>query len=169
MGVSEIVLLVRILCEIEEFYVRGKYRSPDELPVAIANGGAERLDVINQLFPRRRLALADGLPDIHSVQRFAFGGRCAGEFGECRIHVHSMYHPVDRAAWLDMAGPVGKGAHQRASFVKRAFTVTIRTIITGNLDLRYVGHLTGKHRVARAAVVALKDDEGVVPKAFLVD
>src|SRR5262245_32163634 len=166
---SEIVLLVRILCEIEEFNAGGKCRSPNELPIAVANGSAEWLDAINNFRPWRRLAFADGSPDIHSVQRFALVSRCTGEFGQCRIHVHSVHYSIDGAARLDMAGPISKSAHQCASFVKRAFAIAIRTVITGNLDLGYVGHLPGKHRAARATVVALKDDEGVVPKTFFVE
>src|SRR5215813_15560194 len=50
-GASDVVLFVRIFGDVVELDVGGKYRSPDELPVAITNGSPERLDVINNLCP----------------------------------------------------------------------------------------------------------------------
>ena len=47
-----VVLFVRILGEVEEFDVGGKYRSLDELPIALSYSTAKRLDVIDELSAR---------------------------------------------------------------------------------------------------------------------
>jgi hypothetical protein len=66
-------------------------------PVALANAGAERFDVVYYLGARRRLPFADGGPDVHTVQRLALGHGCPSEHGKSWIHVYYVDHPVHSA------------------------------------------------------------------------
>src|SRR5262249_25303752 len=68
-----------------------------------------------------------------------------------------------------MTRPVRERADARTALVEHTLAVAIRTIVTRNLDLGNVGHLTGEHFALRTAVVALEDNERVVTKTFLVD
>ena len=49
MGVSEVVLFVRIFGDVVELDVGGKYRFPDELPIALTQRRTERFDIIDNL------------------------------------------------------------------------------------------------------------------------
>ena len=66
-----------------------------------------------------------------------------------------------------MAGPVRQCAHPRAAFVERTFAIAIRAVVTGNDDFRHVS-FAGKHRITRAAVVALENNQRVIPQAFFI-
>ena len=67
-----------------------------------------------------------------------------------------------------MARPVGERDDARAAFVERALAVAIRAVVAGNLDFD-MSASPGEHRVARAAVVALENDQRVVAHALLVE
>ena len=66
-------------------------------------------------------------------------------------------------------GQLAQRADARAAFEERAFAVAIGAVVARELDLRHVGHDAGEHGVARAAVVAVEDDERVVAHALLVE
>ena len=71
---SEVGLLARVFRDVEQFGALGQGRAPDELPVALADAGAEGLDVVDHFGARRGLALGNGGPDIEAVERLAAGG-----------------------------------------------------------------------------------------------
>ena len=66
-------------------------------------------------------------------------------------------------------GQLAQRADARSAFVERAFAVAIRAVVAGELDLGHVGHDAGEHRVPRAAVVAVENDERVVAHPLLVE
>src|SRR5262249_24619660 len=72
---GEVILLVGIFCKVKEFEVGRKDASPDEFPIALAETGAERLDVIDNLGTRRRFGFADSAPNIQPIERFTLCGR----------------------------------------------------------------------------------------------
>ena len=93
---GDVVLLVGVFSEVVEVNARRNQRTPDEFPIALAHGAAERLDIIDDFRARRRLVFADGAPDIQAVERLAFGGGRAGEIGKGRINVHDVNDAVHR-------------------------------------------------------------------------
>src|SRR5215471_4600333 len=114
MVASQVVLFVRIFGEVVELNVGRKYRSPNQLPIALTQGRAKRLDIIDNLSAGGRFALANSRPDIHSIKRLAFGGGSAGEGGEGRIHVHGVNHSVDGPG-LDVPRPVSQRTNSRSA------------------------------------------------------
>src|SRR5437773_5495522 len=70
---------------------------------------------------------------------------------------------------LDVPRPVGAGTDAATSLKERAFAVAVRAVIARQPGLGHVGHLTGEHGIAGAAVVAVENDERVVAKSFLVE
>src|SRR5262249_2087913 len=70
---------------------------------------------------------------------------------------------------LDMAGPVGQGGDAAATFKEHSLAFTIRAIVRGQIDLGYVRHYAGEHGATSAAVVAVKDDQGVFANPFFVE
>ena len=66
-------------------------------------------------------------------------------------------------------GQLAKRAHARRALEERAFAFAIRAVVARDFDLRHVGHDAGKHRVARAAVVAVEKNERVVAHSLLVE
>ena len=79
-----------------------------------------------------------------------------------------MDHAVDRRAGLDVSGPAGERDHARAALVKRALALAVRPVVAGHDHLRLVA-LAREHRVARAAVVAVEDDQRVLAQLLLVE
>src|SRR5215472_18066426 len=132
------VLLVGVFREVVEVNAAWQHRAPDELPIALPQAAAERLDVVDELRARRGFALGDGVPDVYAVQRLALGGGRAGQRGERGKNVHGMDEAV-HGLGLDVAGPVGAGANAAAAFEKRSLAVAIRAVVTGEIDLRHVG------------------------------
>ena len=65
---GEVVLLRWVVGDIVELNALRQGRSPDELPVALPDAGAKRLDIVHDLGSGRGLALADRAPDVEAVQ-----------------------------------------------------------------------------------------------------
>ena len=158
-GVRQVGCLGRVFRQVEEFHLGRQQRQPSQLPVAFAHCGSERLDVVDDLIPRRGFPLADDRPDVQPVQRLAVGERSAGQTGNRRKHVHHMHH-ASGLAGLDPAGPVGESDDARPTFVERALSVSVRAVVWG----QFADHrgLAGKLGIARAAVVAVENDQRVV-------
>ena len=65
-------------------------------------------------------------------------------------------------------GQLASAQTRVAAFVERALALAIRAVVAGERHLRHVGHDAGELRAARAAVVAVKDDERVLAHLLLV-
>ena len=70
-------------------------RVPDQLPIALADGSTERLDIVDELRARRGLAFADRPPDVHAVERLVLAKMPAGKIDERRIEINRVDHLVD--------------------------------------------------------------------------
>jgi hypothetical protein len=101
---GEIGRLGGILCDVVELQRRGQRCSPDQLPVAIANAAAERLDVVDNLLARRRLTFAKRWPDVYAIERLAVLAACARERGRRRIQIDDVNELLG-LTWLDVARP----------------------------------------------------------------
>ena len=88
--------------------------------------------------------------------------------GERRVEVNRVNEAV-HGLGLDVAGPVGQRADAGCAFVERALALAIRAVVAGERHLRHVGHDAGELRAARAAVVAVKEDERVLAHLLLVE
>ena len=85
------------------------------------------------------------------------------------VHIDDVHHPLDGGAGFDVSGPVGKCDDPRSTFIQRSFAFAIWSVVTGDDDFGHVGDCPREHGVARAAVVSLEDDEGIVAQPFLVE
>jgi hypothetical protein len=66
---GQVGLLGGILGQVKEFDLGRKRRLPHELPVPLAHGSAERLDVVDHFVARRGRAFANGGPDEEPSHR----------------------------------------------------------------------------------------------------
>ncbi len=80
-----------------------------------------------------------------------------------------MDHLVDDGAGLDVAGPVHDRRDARAPLVDRALAFPIGAVVRRQALQGRGVDLAREHRVARAAVVALEEDERIVAHALLIE
>src|SRR5262249_21780618 len=135
----------------------------------LADGPAEGLDVVDDLGPRGWLAFADSAPHVHTVERLALAEISARKLDQSGIEVDRVDHLVHSAAFLDMARPAGEGNDARAAFIERSLAIAIGPVVRGKHDLGHVGDRTSEHGIARSAIVALEDNEGVVEHLLLFE
>src|SRR5262249_59273234 len=69
---SQIGLFTGILRDVVELQSGGQRRAPDQFPVAFAHAAAKWFNVVNDLVTRRRLAVAQGGPDVDAIERLSF-------------------------------------------------------------------------------------------------
>src|SRR5262249_16034025 len=159
----------RVLWDAVKVHRRGQARTPNQLPVALADGGAEGFDVIDDFGSRRWFALGDRAPNIEAVEWLTPGGRGARQVGQCRIHIYDVNHLLDRNTRRGVTWPIGGRNDACAAFVEGTFAFEIRGVVGGDFDLRHICNRAGKHWVARATVVAHENDERIVAQLPFVE
>ena len=169
-------LLLRVVCEVVELGLARERGHAHELPVALANGAPDGLDVDEDLLVGRGFSFGQGGPDVLAVERMILGPLSAGERQQRGHDVHHVDRFVDHGR-LELARPVDERRNPNAALVKRAFPRTEMAI--GRRRLLAKAHAAallavlrgagarGEQRTGRAAVVAREQDDRVVAQPLL--
>ena len=146
-----------IFPEIEQFGLARQQGELHQLPVAFADGAAERLHIDQNVLVRGGLAVRHRRPNILAVEGVVGAALAAGEAQQRRHDVHHGQRRIDHMR-RQFAWPVEDRRDPHTAFMERAFAVTqfpVRTRRLGAQGQAAAGRRSSGERapVANSALV----------------